>query len=101
MMVSLPENPIEPVYVIGACQIIRREVVEQIGLLDEHMFFGPEDADYCLRAASVGWKIVYLPQYSIVHFWQRTSGKQLFSRLAWLHLKALVYFYRKHHRWWR
>ena len=101
MMVSLPENPIEPVYVIGACQIIRREVVEQIGLLDEHMFFGPEDADYCLRAASVGWKIVYLPKYSLVHFWQRTSGKQLFSRLAWLHLKALVYFYRKHHRWWR
>ena len=33
-------SPIEPVYVIGACQMIRREVIERIGLLDENIFYG-------------------------------------------------------------
>ena len=36
-------------YVIGACQIIRRTALEQVGLLDEQYFYGPEDVDYCIR----------------------------------------------------
>jgi hypothetical protein amacA2_05673 len=91
-------SPIEPVYVIGACQMIRREVIERIGLLDENIFYGPEDADYCMRIAAEGWKVVYLPQYTIVHHWRRATNKKLFSRLAWKHFCALCYFYAKYKR---
>ena len=62
--------------------MIRREVIERIGLLDENIFYGPEDADYCMRIAAEGWKVVYLPQYTIVHHWRRATNKKLFF-LVW------------------
>ena len=88
----------EPVYVIGACQMFRREIIDQIGLIDENIFYGPEDADFCLRIAKKGWKIVYLPQYSIIHHWRRVTNKNPFSYLSWKHFCGLCYFYMKHHR---
>ena len=92
------EEPFEVEYVIGACQVIRREVVQEIGLLDNRIFYGPEDADYCLRAHRAGWKVFYLPQFAFRHDYQRMTNKRLFSRMSWLHLRALLYFFRKHRR---
>ena len=89
-------EPFEPVYLIGACQMIRREVYETIGILDEAIFYGPEDCDYCLRAREHGWKVVYLPELSMVHYCQRRTRTNPFSRLGWSHFKALIYFYWKY-----
>ena len=50
----------EPEYVIGACQFIRREAYEAAGPLDEKIFYGPEDADFCIRIHSAGYRIMYL-----------------------------------------
>ncbi|MCD7710481.1 MAG: glycosyltransferase family 2 protein [Porphyromonadaceae bacterium] len=83
-------------YIIGANQLIRREVIEQVGYLDERIFYGPEDADFCLRANAAGWRVAYLPEVSFLHAYQRLTDKRLFSRMAWLHTKALLYFFRKH-----
>ena len=83
-------------YLIGACQLIRKEVFEQIGLLDENIFYGPEDADFCLRANEKGWEVVYLPQVSFIHEYQQMTNKRLFSRMSWVHTKSLFYFFRKH-----
>jgi N-acetylglucosaminyl-diphospho-decaprenol L-rhamnosyltransferase len=84
-------------YVIGACQLIRREAMDRVGLLDENIFYGPEDVDYCLRMYQHGFKVYYYPHTSIVHFEQRITKKKFFSRLTWLHLKGVVYLFRKHH----
>lgn len=89
---------IEPVYLIGACQMISRELINEIGLLDEKIFYGPEDADFCLRARNAGWRVCYLPQYSIIHHWQRATNKKIFSLLAYKHVHALFYFYWKYKR---
>jgi GT2 family glycosyltransferase len=43
----------------GACMIIKRSVIEKIGLLDENFFYGPDDVDYCYRAKKKGFKILY------------------------------------------
>lgn len=91
-------EPFEPVYLIGACQMIRKEVYVRIGDLDEAIFYGPEDCDYCLRAREAGWKVMYLPPVSMVHHCQRRTHANPFTRLGWLHLKALLYFYRKYKR---
>lgn len=88
-------KPFEVDYVIGACQMIRREVFLQTGLLDEKIFYGPEDADFCLRASRDGWQTVYLPNASIIHHYRRITNKRPFSLLTWKHAKALVYF------WWK
>ncbi len=54
--------------VSGSCMLIRREVVHNIGYLDERFFAYQEDADYCFRARQAGWKVYYHPQARIVHF---------------------------------
>lgn len=96
---KIPFAEYEPEYLIGACQMIRREVFEATGLLDENIFYGPEDADFCLRARNNGFSIIYLPQFSIIHHWKRVTNRNIFSRLALSHIRALFYFYRKHNRY--
>jgi GT2 family glycosyltransferase len=52
----------------GSCMLIRRQVIDQIGYLDERFFAYQEDADYCFQAKKNGWKVVYLPIAQIIHF---------------------------------
>jgi GT2 family glycosyltransferase len=54
--------------VSGSCMLIRCEVVDQIGLLDERFFAYQEDADYCFRARQAGWKVFYVPAAKIIHY---------------------------------
>ena len=79
-------------YVIGACQLFRREVIETTGFLDENIFYGPEDADFCVRISRAGWKIMFLPQVSIIHHYLRMTTKRIFSYMTFLHLWAVLYF---------
>ena len=92
------DTPFAVEYIIGACQLIRRELFERIGLLDGRIFYGPEDADFCLRANKAGWKVCYLPNVSFLHAYQRMTGKRFLSRMSWIHVKSLVYFFFKHLR---
>lgn len=92
------DGSIEPFYVIGACQMIKREAVGQTGMLDEAIFYGPEDADYCLRLRNAGWRIKYLPQYSIIHAYQRATSRRPFSWLGLKHIKGLLHLYTKYRR---
>lgn len=89
---------IEPVYVIGACQMFWRKVVDKVGMLDEHIFYGPEDADWCMRIKKAGWKIHCLNNYTIIHDYRRSTRRSPFSKLGRMHIKALLYFYWKHKR---
>ena len=85
-------------YLIGACQMIRREVIAKVGELDEKIFYGPEDADYCLRARRAGWKVCYLPYVSFIHDYQRVTNRNFFTGMGAKHLKALLYFWWKYKR---
>jgi len=83
-------------YVIGACQMFRRSIIEKVGLLDEKIFYGPEDADFCLRIRQAGYKVYYLPQVSIFHAYRRVSSHHIFSRLTFKHIQGLIYYFMKH-----
>jgi len=50
-----------------ACVLIRRDVVSQIGPMDDGFFMYFEDVDYCLRARQAGWRIAYAPSAHVVH----------------------------------
>ncbi|MBN1537118.1 MAG: glycosyltransferase family 2 protein [Anaerolineales bacterium] len=54
--------------VAGSCMLVRREVIDQIGFLDERFFAYQEDADYCFRARQAGWKVYYFPEAQITHY---------------------------------
>ena len=82
-------------WVIGACQIIRKQVFEKIGLLDEKYFFGYEDIDFCRRAKKAGWKTVYWPDSEIYHRYSRTSAKGFFNQAKLQHIKSILYYFWK------
>lgn len=88
-------EPFEPVYVIGACQLVRRELFGAVGLLDESIFYGPEDADFCLRVRAAGYHIAYLPAPAIIHHWRRSTTRRPLSRLGRAHIRGLIRFYFK------
>lgn len=82
-------------YVIGACQAIRQTALSEVGLLDERIFYGPEDVDLCLRMRQAGWQVVYYPEATVIHTERRVT-RSLFSRLTWRHGWGLGYFFWKH-----
>lgn len=60
-------NPKQVDYITGACLLIKREVIEKIGLMDEDYFLYFEDADWCLKARRAGYKCVLVPNSKIWH----------------------------------
>ncbi|MBI4137007.1 glycosyltransferase family 2 protein, partial [Candidatus Roizmanbacteria bacterium] len=58
----------------GAFMMIRREAGEQVGWLDEDYFWYGEDVDFCYRIKQSGYKIMYIPVVSIVHYKGVASG---------------------------
>lgn len=83
-------------YLIGACQVVRREVIQQVGLLDEKIFYGPEDIDFCYRTRKAGWSIWWLHNVRIIHHEQRVTKRNPFSAISRRHYRALLYFFGKH-----
>ena len=83
-------------YLIGACQVVRRSLFQQVGLLDENIFYGPEDIDFCIRVRRAGWKIWWLHGVRIIHHEQRVTKRNPLSSLSFKHYKGLFYFFRKH-----
>ena len=61
-------------WVAGASMIIRRQVIEELGPLDERFFAYFEDVDYCLNARRAGWLTWYVPESRIVHLEGSSSG---------------------------
>jgi len=69
-------DKIEDVDLISGCALlIKRGVVEKIGLLDEEFFLYYEDADWCLRAKKAGYRVVYVPGAKIWHKCSGTTNK--------------------------
>jgi GT2 family glycosyltransferase len=81
-------------WVSGACMIVWRRVMEEIGPADERFFMYFEDADLCRRAREAGWSVYYLPEVEVVH---RAGGSSRSRpRAIWrLHKSAFLY-HRKH-----
>ncbi len=61
------DQPLEPDWTSFACVLIRREVIEEVGLMDEGYFMYYDDVDYCRSANIAGWKVRNVPQARVVH----------------------------------
>ncbi len=91
-----PEVPIEVDSVCGACLLIRRSVVERIGLLDERFFMYGEDLDWCLRTRQAGWTVRYEPSVVVQHQHGAASRTRAL-RTNFHFFRAMDLFYRKHY----
>lgn len=84
-------------YAISAFWLLRRGLLDTVGLLDEKIFYSPEDVDFCLRVWKAGYKILYVPTVSIVHHTQEISRGWKINRAQLSHIKGLIYYFIKHH----
>lgn len=77
-IVAMPmrEEPHPCHWTSGAAMMIRREVFEQIGLLDEGYFLYFEEADFCERARAAGWEIWHEPRSCVLHLEGAATGLQ-------------------------
>ncbi|MBM4028515.1 MAG: glycosyltransferase [Planctomycetes bacterium] len=90
-----PDETQEVDAVSGAFLMIRRQVIEQIGLLDEQFFMYGEELDWCLRTKQAGWSVMYYPEAQIVHY-KGQSTQYNSRRAAFEFYRAMVLFHRKH-----
>ena len=82
-------------WVSGAAMLIRRELYEQIGPLDEGFFWGSEDVDYCWRAPQAGWEVWYTPTPRIVHAVGRSTDRVVTRTILRTH-RSMYRLYAKH-----
>ncbi|HBE18081.1 MAG TPA: glycosyl transferase family 2 [Cyanobacteria bacterium UBA11149] len=61
-------------WVAGASMIVRKEVFEEVGLIDEEYFMYYEEMDFCLQANRAGWSCWYVPESRVVHLVGQSSG---------------------------
>jgi GT2 family glycosyltransferase len=90
-------------WVAGASMIVRREVFELVGLIDEKYFMYFEEVDFCLRANKSGWSCWYVPQSQVVHFVGQSSGvtdtKRPPKRLPEYWFASRRRYFLKNHGW--
>ena len=81
-------------HLMGACILVRQEVLHKIGLLDENFFLSYEDQDWCKRIHGAGWQVIYFPEAKVIHLGNRTVSK--LSNSKEYISDSQLYFYRKH-----
>jgi GT2 family glycosyltransferase len=98
MLQGLPEDKSSPGPALaGVCLILRREMLEQTGLLDERYFMYLEDIDLCLRASQKGWQVVYVPKARLIHHWGKSSEQDK-AKMNEEHRRSMYIFFEKNHR---
>ncbi len=95
----LDERPTEPVqadWMLGACLLMRRAMLDEIGGWDGGFRHYVEDIDLCYRAMKAGWERWYVPQAVAQHAYAAVIDRRLVSRHTLWHARGMVRFLRKH-----
>jgi len=98
-LIKKSKDPFEVFWVTGACLLVRKRVLDEIGLFDEDLFLFSEDVDFCWRARKAEWKVMFFPQTRIVHTLGGSSledTESLYLRIFHSYVRR-TYFGRKYY----
>ncbi|MEW5883354.1 MAG: glycosyltransferase family 2 protein [Armatimonadota bacterium] len=94
------DSPAEVEQPMGTFLLTRREVFDQVGLLDEAFPIFFNDVDWCLRVRNAGWRVYYHPDVRVVHH-GGAGTRQVRKSMIWESHRSLLRFYDKWYaRWW-
>lgn len=103
---ALPSAPTAVEAISGACMLVRREALKDVGLWDEGYFLHCEDLDWCMRFRLKAWQILFVPDAPVMHAWRACSRSRPFF-VEWHKHRGMLRFYRKFFRqqhaglfWW-
>ncbi|MEZ4593074.1 MAG: glycosyltransferase family 2 protein [Chloroflexota bacterium] len=91
-------QPREVDVLMGAALLLRKSVLETVGLLDEGYFMYSEEVDLCYRLQKSGWKLFWVPQSQVVHYWGQSS-QQVRTEMFLQLYRGKLRFFRKHYGW--
>lgn len=83
-------------YAISAVWAMRAELLNEVGLLDERIFYAPEDVDYCIRTWKSGYEVLFDPSITCIHHTQEISRGLKLNAATMHHILGLMYYFRKH-----
>ncbi len=95
-------QPVPVDWLQGSAMLARRSAVEKVGLLDERFFMYLEDTDWCRRFWNNNFKVVYLPEAQMSHYYYRISKKRgglldlLLNKYTRLHIASAIKYFWKH-----
>ncbi len=95
----MTRRPGRPDWVSGACLLIRRDVLERAGLLDERYFMYTEDVDLCAAVRAQGRDVLFVPDAEVVHLRGRSRDTAP-AATRHAYRRSHVAFYEKHHPAW-
>lgn len=75
--------------------LVRRDTIEQVGLLDEHYFMYSEEPDWCKRMIQAGWEVWYTPDAHITHYGGQSTRQRRHEMMVILY-RSKVRFFMKH-----
>ncbi|MGY6276088.1 glycosyltransferase family 2 protein [Methylomonas sp. MgM2] len=98
-----PENETPVDWVSGASMMLRKEMLQRIGLLDEDFFTYFEDVDLCQRAHRGGWQVWYVPKSQVIHLEGASSGigHKIVKRRPAFWFQARRRYFLKNEGWFR
>jgi GT2 family glycosyltransferase len=80
--------------VTGCFMLVRKEAMEQVGMMDESYFMYAEETDWCYRFRKAGWKLLFTPDAQIIHLGGQSS-KIVKVKMSIELRKSILYFIRK------
>ena len=90
-----PDKSYEVEAISGSFMMLRRQVLEDVGNLDESFFMYGEDLDWCFRIREQDWRVIYFPETQIIHFKGESSKRAQFDNLKQFYI-AMELFVKKH-----
>ena len=86
-------SPREVDWLMGACLLVRREAVDEVGPADEEFFLFSEETDWCYRFHAAGWQVLFTPDAEFVHVGAAAHGGRMYRE----NLRGQLRFLAKHH----
>lgn len=90
------DEPVDVDWLTGASLMVRHEVIDRVGPMDEAYFMYSEELDWCRRIKDASWRIVFLPTAEIIHYVGKSSEQAIVRRHIDFNRAKLRYF-RKYH----
>ncbi len=90
----LPLRPLPVEAISGACMLVKREALENVGLWDDGYFLHCEDLDWCMRFHLNNWLVMFVPDARVIHVWAACSRSRPFF-VEWHKHCGMVRFYSK------
>ena len=88
------KKPLEIESVIGACMLVRKKAMDEVGIFDERYFFFFEETDWACQMRAAGWQVCHVPSASIYHLQGQSIGRNVRSRVEFYRSR-----YKFFHKW--